>query len=294
MGNAGDDRFYEILADEQFIPFFDEFRDTSYYFVDSFESYMNYFIRTFRSYADSLQRRTYLMYGLFTVLTTFAGLTFSLATARGIIGKIKLVGESFSRVSRGDFSQGMPVRGHDEFTDLAMRFNALSLDLKENVDAILRLSRSVGRSIAIDSSMENVLRTFVNSVVQETHAATALIHFLGTAPGIPGKTVLKLRSAQGELTMIPPEVLRPIIDSVLNLGEPVVMTAEQVRQCNPDLVSLMVLPLMIDKTPMGTLSVALGRGSAELTDLGIIRLSTFAEFASLTLANHFTYAELIR
>ena len=83
VGPIEEDRFYEILADEEFIPFFAEFRDTTYYFVDSFESYMNYFIREFRVYGDKLQKQTIVLYGLVAFLTALAGISFSLLTEIG-------------------------------------------------------------------------------------------------------------------------------------------------------------------------------------------------------------------
>ena len=91
VGSLEDDRFYEILADEEFIPFFAEFRDTTYYFVDSFESYMNYFIKEFRTYGDNLQQRTYVLYALGALLTALTGISISLLTAKDIASKIHLV-----------------------------------------------------------------------------------------------------------------------------------------------------------------------------------------------------------
>jgi len=289
-----EDRFSEILIDAEFIPFFAEFRDTSFYFVDSFESFMNYFIREFRAYGDALQRQTYILYALVALLTALAGITFSLLTAKDIIFKIKRVGEAFTRVARGDFSVGMRISGRDEFSDLARQFNSLSLDLKENVDTILRLTRAVGHSISLDTSMENLMQSVVHTIVQETHANVSLIHFLGTDPGTTGKTILKLRAAEGDLTSIVMSTLKPHLELVMRKGESLVIRDDGLEEQLPNLSSLMILPLILEKVPMGTLTVATHRPSPALTDLGITRLSTFAEFASLTLDNHLKYSELIK
>jgi len=294
VGSMEDDRFNEILADEEFIPFFAEFRDTTFYFVDSFESYMNYFIKEFRAYGDALQMQTYAIYAVVALLTALAGISFSLYTAKDITSKIHQVEQAFTRVAKGDFSESMGVRGHDEFSELASQFNALSLDLKANVDNILKLTKAVGRSIASDTSMESLMENVVHSIVQETQADASFIHFLGTDVDSPGKTKLKLRAATGDLQGIEMELLQPQLEVVLSLGESVVLTDRQLDDLAPGLSCLMILPFVIEKEPMGTLAVAIHHPAPPLTDLGVTRLSTFAEFASLTLDNHFKYAELIK
>lgn len=294
VGPIEEDRFYEILADEEFIPFFAEFRDTTYYFVDSFESYMNYFIREFRVYGDKLQKQTIVLYGLVAFLTALAGISFSLLTAKDIASKLNRVEKAFSRVAKGDFSEGMGIGGHDEFSDLARQFDSLSHDLKANVDNILRLTRAVGRSISSDTSMEGLMQNVVHTIVQETRADIACIHFLGTDTDIPGRTKLKLRVFEGAMEDIELDLLQPQLETVMDQGEPMVLQEPQLKQLLPQLSSLMVLPIVIEKEVMGTLTVAIHHPAPALTDLGITRLSTFAEFASLTLDNHFKYAELIK
>jgi len=294
VGSMEEDRFNQILADEEFIPFFAEFRDTTFYFVDSFESYMNYFIKEFRAYGDTLQRQTYAVYALVALFTALAGIGFSLYTARDITAKIHQVEKAFTRVAKGDFSEGMGIRGHDEFSDLALQFNALSLDLKANVDNILKLTKAVGRSIASDTSMESLMQSVVHSIVHETLADAACIHFLGTDADSPGKTKLKLRAVEGALQDIDMDLLQPQLELVLAQGESFMLTDSRLKELAPDLSCLMILPFFIEKEPMGTLTVAIHNPAPALTDLGVTRLSTFAEFASLTLDNHFKYAELIK
>ena len=294
VGSLEDDRFYEILADEEFIPFFSEFRDTSYYFVDSFESYMNYFIKEFRGYGDRLQRHTYIWYALFAFFTALAGITMSLATAKDINDKIKLVGDAFTRVAKGDFSEGMKIRGKDEFADLATQFNSLSLDLKENVNTILRLTDSIGSSITTDSSPENIMQQVVHTIVEETQADTACIHFLGTDPSTTGKTILKLRVWEGLSVQPLMNKLFPLLEEVVASRNAVLCSKDGLEELDSGLSSLMVLPLTIENRVMGTLTVAVHVPQGALTDLGITRLTTFAEFTSLTLDNHLKYAELIK
>ncbi len=287
-------RFNQILADEEFIPFFAEFRDTTFYFVDSFESYMNYFIKEFRAYGDTLQRQTYAVYALVALFTALAGISFSLYTAKDITSKIHQVEQAFTRVAKGDFSEGMGIKGRDEFSELALQFNALSLDLKANVDNILKLTKAVGRSIASDTSMESLMQSVVHSIVHETLADAACIHFLGTDADSPGRTKLKQRAVEGALQDIDMELLQPQLELVLSQGESVMLSEQQLGELAPDLSCLMLLPFFIEKEPMGTLTVAIHKPAPALTDLGVTRLSTFAEFASLTLDNHFKYAELIK
>jgi len=63
LGQLDDEsRFNEILGEDTFIPFFEDFRDTSYYFVSSFESFMNYFISEFRENGVRLRREIFIMF----------------------------------------------------------------------------------------------------------------------------------------------------------------------------------------------------------------------------------------
>ncbi|MCF7944758.1 MAG: histidine kinase [Spirochaetia bacterium] len=294
VSSVGDNRFHEILGDEAYIPFFAEFRDTSYYFVDSFESFMDYFIKEFRAYADQLQRRAYIMYTLVAVFTALAGIFISLYTAKDIIKKIKRVEQAFERVSKGDFSDGMEIHGHDEFSELADQFNALSIDLKENVENILLLTRVVGRSISQDTSMEDLMKSVASTLVVETRADFSLIHFLGTDPSVIDTIRVKKRIAEGNMVGVYEKNLDSLIQKVLSEGKPLLLDEQDMDESLPLISTLMLLPLVIDKSVMGTLTVGIHKPAPPFTDLGVTRLTTFSEFASLIMDNHLKYAELIK
>ena len=286
-------RFDYIFNDEAFIPFFEEFRDTTYYFVDSFESFMNYFIEQYSAYGQQLERQLFVIYGILTVLITALGITVSMIFSRDIIRKIGKVRTSFERVSKGDFSAKMLIPDGDEFGELATQFNSLSLDLKGNVDTILGLSQSVGTSISNETDLGEMMDIIVDTVIDRTQGDLALLHFIGTDPDSFDRTKLKLNSRRGVEGDLPAEPLAPLLETVLEAGRPKLLSGATLRELFPDLASLMIQPLFIDKRTVGTLTVAIHKPSAPFTDLGIVRLSTFAQFASLMMDNHIKYLDLI-
>lgn len=289
VGSIDEDRFDTILSDTSFIPFFEEFRDTSYYFVDSFESFMNYFIGQFKVYGRDLERQIYVIYGILALLITALGMTVSLLLSKEIIRKIDHVKSAFARVSRGDFSVKMNSSGNDEFSDLAEHFNTLTDDLKENVDTILILTEQIGSSISKDTDIAELLEAIVQSVVQKTQADSAWIHLVGTDPTTEGALSLKLRAQAGESEPVSSNVIDGYMQQAMASRERILVSGKTV----PQLSSLMILPLVLEAKSIGTLSVAIRTPSPPFTDLGVTRLTTFAEFASLTLDNHRKYSELI-
>ncbi len=293
IGSIDEGRFDLIFSDETFIPFFEEFRDTTYYFVDSFESFMNYFIEQYSAYGKDLERQVTILYIILAICIAGLCITISLIFSRDIIMKIERVRYSFERVSKGDFSQPMDSTGKDEFSELAVHFNDLTLDLKENVDTILSLSQSVGTLISNDTDLIEMMNIIAKIVVEKTPGDFACVHLLGTDPVVSGRTTLKLRSEEGDKTNMLSEHLSDLRKEVILSGASTLLSAKELLELFPELSSIMILPLFMEKEIVGTLTVAIHRPSAGFTDLGIVRLATFSQFASLMMDNHVKYLELI-
>ncbi len=292
-GSLDEKRFDKIMSDDTFIPFFEEFRDTSYYFVDSFESFMNHFIKKFGIYADKLEYEIYIIYGLLTCFITSLGVTLSLIFSKDIIGKIDKVKAAFARISKGDFSVHMDMKGSDEFAELAENFNVLALDLKDNVETILSLTQAIGESLSEDTDLAELFYVVVHSVVQETAVDSAFIHMLGTDLGKPGNTVLKLCAQDGAVDDIDIGSIQKDLEEVVQTAEQHMFNQNELFGRLKELSSLIVMPLILNKEAVGTLTVAIHSPNPSFTDLGFTRLSIFAEFASLTMDNHIKYSELI-
>ena len=299
LGQVEDeDRFNEILGDDTFIPFFEEFRDTSYYFVSSFESFMNYFIEEFRAYGALLQRRIYLMYGLMAFCIAFLGMLVSLLISRDFIQKIRKFEAAFTRAFQGDFSVRLDIESKDEFGSLSKVFNDLTIDLKENVETILKLTKAIGSSISRDTSLEDLLNVFVHSIVQDTSADTAFIYLteklLDNRQIGNTNALIPTAGEAGVLSDEEKEFLNTCIQKVYITQETLLYKQHEGNAHLPEsLSSLMIVPLLVESELLGVLAVAIHAPEKPFTDLGITRLSTFADFSALTLDNHVKYADVI-
>ncbi|MCF7941578.1 MAG: histidine kinase [Spirochaetia bacterium] len=288
-----EERFDKIFSDDTYTPFFEEFRDTTYYFVDSFESFMNYFIDQFTQYGIKLERQVYLMYGFLALCLTVSGVLISMLFSKDILEKISRVRAAFARISKGDFSVRLEIAGHDEFSELAEHFNSLAQDLKHNVNTILLLTQSVGDSQQEVFNLDDLFHSVVSSVIQETQVDTAFIHMIGTDPKRPGGTQIKLQSQEGRSADVDLQAIQKSIEQVVQTGKQKICYAPQLEERLQGLSSLIIMPLVLRKEVVGTLTVAIHAPDPAFTDLGVTRLSTFAEFASLIVDNHMKFAELI-
>ena len=298
LGQLEDEKRYnEILGEDTFIPFFEEFRDTSYYFANSVESFMNYFIEEFRLYAIDIRDEIFVIFLVLALLITTFGIVSSLLISRDFLWKIKHVEEAFRGVSRGDFTTKMNISSHDEFGSLSTQFNELITDLKQNVDNILILTKDLGSSISEGTSLDELLQIVVKTVVNEKTADGAAIFLLssslpeskkgsggddsylplmasyGACEGEDGNTVNSLREAAREVVLH---------------GEPVQSGGEE-----PGEGWLLAVPLHAQEGIVGAMVMIKTGESSAFTDLGVTRLSTFAEYTGLTLDNHYKYLELI-
>lgn len=297
LGQLDDERrFNEILGEDTFIPFFEEFRDTSYYFVNSFESFMNYFVEEFRLYAISLRNRIFLIFLILASIITVFGIISSLLISRDFIWKIHHVEETFRSVSRGDFSRRMHIESNDEFGYLAKQFNELTSDLKQNVENILMLTRDLGSSISERTPLDELLNIAARTVVNEHTAEGAAVFLLETAAGdrvnSSKEKVLQLMAVSGILEEKDRERLLETAEQVLR-SESMVFLNSEVNLMKEACSSLLALPLRITGDLVGVMIMVKSADEPAFTDLGITRLSTFAEYTGLTLDNHFKYLELI-
>ncbi|MBN2860097.1 MAG: histidine kinase [Sphaerochaetaceae bacterium] len=298
MGQLEDDKRYnEILGEDTFIPFFEEFRDTSYYFANSVESFMNYFIEEFRLYALDIRNGILVIFLLLALGITAFGIISSLLISRDFLWKIHHVESAFRTVSRGDFTTKMDITSRDEFGSLSTQFNTLISDLKENVDNILLLTRDLGSSIRENTSLDELMNIVTRTVVQEKTADGAAIFLHATA--IPDLHDLdrtthdevRLMAASGSCDVEDPQV----IDLLSDVAQKVSRTGRAVNEEPGDRgdTSFMAAPLNAQGILVGALVLMKTGEGSSFTDLGVTRLSTFAQYTGLTLDNHFKYLELI-
>lgn len=191
----------------------------------------------------------------------------------------------------------MDITSRDEFGSLSTQFNTLISDLKENVDNILLLTRDLGSSIRENTSLDDLMNIVTRTVVQEKTADGAAIFLRAAA--IPETTdtdretheEMQLMAASGSCDVDDPQV----IEFLLGIAQEVNRTGKAVNEepGHREEISFMAAPLNAQGVLVGALVLMKTGDGSSFTDLGVTRLSTFAQYTGLALDNHFKYLELI-
>lgn len=278
-----------MQKEESLNPFFNEFQETSYYFKNSFESFMNYFINSIREEGIRIQKRMDLIFILTSVLILIISLTFTLLLSRDLVGKLKKVETSFRMVSKGNFSFKVDIHSKDEFGTLAETFNELVIDLKENVNSILNLTKDIGSFISDRSDVDELYDLVAVAIIQDT-AADAVLILRSEKDGSFNKVAHKGKTLSDlEETKITQYITMQITPHNRQIY---IRDASKELELN-EINSVLAVPLMVGGKSFGYL-ISIKRTAGEyFSDLGFTRLATFAEFASLTIDNYFKYQELI-
>ncbi len=291
-----DNLYNTMQKDDTITPFFRQVQETSYYFTNSFESFMNYFIKSLNEEGKKLKKRIVAFFIISASAVVLLTLLLTLYISRDLGRKLVKVENTFRQVSLGNFSVRMEISSHDEFGDFSNTFITLVNDLKKNVDSILNLTRDIGSFITEGSELGSLLHLVVQAVVQDTAADASLIFRFerdgtarleaenGSSPGEHDREVL--------LQYFSNRIVRP--NSVIqynsgSISDAALLTFEKLQS----VISMLVVPLSIEGKVFGILIALKTRPGEYFSDLGITRLQTFAEYASLSIDNFLKYNELI-
>jgi len=295
--NTGDEDLYVLMQkDETLVPFFEEFRDTSFYFTNTFESFMNHFFSSFREQSERLERNLYILFILTSIITAGVALGYALIISRQIIQKITLAGIAFKNISMGDFSTTYPIVDNDELSTLLSRINSLSSDLKGNINSILNLARDMGVSLEEGTSLEDLTGLISETIIKDTSSEVAAVYLFD-----PLENVFRLKSKKG-LTVKIVAVLDAGngVGAVLKRGESIVSHGEEqqgfmksIFPGSPYPQDTLALPLTHRGECRGFILTLLMTKETKFTDLGITRMINFSEYVSLTLDNHMKYREVL-
>ncbi|MDC7240307.1 MAG: histidine kinase [Spirochaetales bacterium] len=291
MNSQEIDLYNVMQQDETLTPFFEEFRDTSFYFTNTFESFMNHFFTSFRRQSEKLERELYILFILISVLSSATAISYAMIISREILKKINLAGTAFRNIAMGDFSTVYPVKDDDELSTLLGNINSLSSDLKENINSILNLTGDIGRSIGEKSSLSEIMDMVTETIIKDTQSEKAAVYIYEAADNC-----FKLRSSRGTGAPLIPEFnAAEELGRMMKTGTPY-MGGE--KDCpspplSPDsrYKDMLALPLKIRGECRGFLVSLLYEHS--FSDLGITRMINFSEFVSLTLDNHLKYREVL-
>ncbi len=284
-----DNLYNEMMKEDSLVPFFREFQETSYYFTNNFEGFMRYFINSLQDHAAHLQRRISVIFISSVVVIALTYIMLTLFLLRDMDLKISALRSRFRKVSRGDFSLvSSEKKNHDEFGELSITFDNLVLELRDNIDSILRLSRDIGSSITLKPNLEALYNLVVQAVVEDTSSRSAIV------VKSRGQEKPVMTAAAGE---VPSELLcGQILNRIGKLQvKPgscfhIICSLEEGYERD---VSLLVLPLIVKEGLFGMLIALKYSEDDDFSDLGKTRLATFAEFASLSIDNFLAYKELI-
>ena len=284
-----DNLYNEMQKEESLIPFFNEFQETSFYFKNSFESFMNYFIDSIRDEGVEIQKRMNLIFISTALLISVASLIFTLLLSRDLVGKLNKVETSFSLIARGNFSTTLDIQSHDEFGEFASTFNELISDLKENVNSILNLTRDIGGFISDKSDVDTLYELVATAVLQDTAADSVIVLRNEKEGGYIKEAEKGISLSESE-----EEVLKNYLSTQLSRLNSQIYIKNATEELSLDKISsILAVPLMVEGRSFGYLISFKHTKGESFSDLGIIRLAAFAEYASLTIDNYFKYQELI-
>jgi len=301
LGNEEQNLYNHMQKDETLIPFFNEIQETSYYFTNSFESFMNYFINSYREHGIQLQKRTLIIDLILAGLVAIGTMSAIFLFSRDLLKRIHSLEHAFTRVSKGDYSHPLNPEHSDELGELGRRFDELSFSLKEDVESILELTRNVGAALEKEIPEEALQELIVKAVISDTAADTA--GFYVVDPGeSPRMAAVNYGITSGKifpLDQVDPENL--IVSTAVNSHELVVIrnTSDPNRRFGTidlaakEIHSLIAIPLHLGGRCEAVLVSLITDTDREFTDLGITRMVTFTEFASLTIDHHRRYAEIL-
>ncbi len=281
MNQEGEQLYNTMQSDQELIPFFQEFRDTSYYFTNTFESFMSHFFTSFLEKSRILERDLYLLFILVSLLTGGASLIYARILSREILSKIRLVDRAFTRIARGDFSVVYPDSREDELSGLLASINGLTADLKANIDGILNLTRDMGTSLVEGSPQEEILALVADTIVNDTAAEMAAVYLYDP---VTHQMILKVQKGEGERDF--PGVFR------LEEEEFATMRRGQSLLAGDPLSSI-TNPLIVRNELIGLISSRIDTPDRNFSDLGIIRMNNYADYVSLALDNHMQYREVL-
>ena len=288
--------YNKMQKDDSLSPFFKEFQETSYYFTNSFESFMNYFIKSLRAEGERLRARIIILYFILSGIIICITLVLTIYLARDLGKKLYRVEQCFRLVSLGNFSVKMEIDSRDEFGELSETFNSLVTDLKENVESILNLTRDIGSFITEGSELKDLLRLVAQVVIQDTSADSVLILKVNRDGQAAQEVMNGIDLDPGD-----EDILLSFFSSRIIRSNSSIIFRNDGR--NPEEIpgfsgfckisSMLAVPLVVEGRVFGIIVAVKSSVGEYFSDLGVTRLTSFAEYTSLSIDNFLKYTELI-
>src|SRR5947209_10881086 len=118
----------------------------------------------------------------FIVAFLVLAFSFSVMASRGLQGQIGRFLQAARRLGSGDFSERVPIEGHDEFAELGQEFNNMSAQLERRLDELsqergrLREAiRRIGQTFASNLDRQALLELAVKTAMDATQASAGRV-----------------------------------------------------------------------------------------------------------------------
>ena len=285
------------------------------------------FITDFTDLSNSIQKQLdgniQNAWGLGTALALFSlvlSLYITYRFSHGLVNHIRQFEVAMRSIANGDFSSELDIRSGDEFEELSMSYTALKIQLQEKMNSVLNFMLTVATSLEKGPDLDETLSIITNSAVENTEATGAAIYLLDSE-----EQQLVPHAFSG--FYIPPFPLPPeagesleelelfVRDYPIPMGENIVGKAVQEartiflrsplkeedgtmdygasREGPFQTGSTIVAPLMISHRVLGAIVISKKPREGAFTDLDFTHMQTFADYAALTIDNHYNTSELI-
>ncbi len=295
MDLEGESLYNAMQKDESLIPFFQEFRDTSYYFTNTLESFMSHFFSSFQKQSLKLERQLYFLFLAVSLAAGFISILYSTLISREIISKIDMVETAFTKISKGDFSTTYTSRDKDELSNLINHINELSIDLKENINSILNLTRDMGHALIDGRNQEDLMNLITETIINDTSAETTAIYLYD-----PLEEIFILKAANGQKKGLKSTISGSSVTGTAMKNKKSLVGRDYGEILRADLwepamhpSAAMAIPLIIKERLIGFLGAFIFSADTQFSDLGITRMTNFSEYVSLSLDNHAQYVQLL-
>ncbi|MEJ2664261.1 MAG: GAF domain-containing protein [Spirochaetia bacterium] len=273
-----------------------------------FTSTLTYAAGAISKQIELLKNRNLVIALVISVVLMSFSLLFSWIFANRISSRIRLVGNSVERVSKGDFTTKLNLKTNDEFEGLSNDFNKFIKTLKDNVESVLDFMSDIDTAVSNQLNIPRLLQLIADSALDDTNADAAVILMLdeenkflrieaisGRAPlpyKPPGNSKAKDKNITNYFKTMRIECGQTIFGEAVEKDNAIFIKDNTLQHSsNQDIFddnsvsSIIVVPLKVHQRILGVISILTTAKDSFLTDLDFTHLKAFADYAAISIEN---------
>ena len=273
-----------------------------------FTSTLTYAAGAISKQIELLKNRNLVIALVISVVLMSFSLLFSWIFANRISSRIRLVGNSVERVSKGDFTTKLNLKTNDEFEGLSNDFNKFIKTLKDNVESVLDFMSDIDTAVSNQLNIPRLLQLIADSALDDTNADAAVILMLdeenkflrieaisGRAPlpyKPPGNSKAKDKNITNYFKTMRIESGQTIFGEAVEKDNAIFIKDNTLQHnSNQDIFddnsvsSIIVVPLKVHQRILGVISILTTAKDSFLTDLDFTHLKAFADYAAISIEN---------